>query len=167
VAPSRLTGTNSETSLVVVLNLTRPNSGQVSAAFLQACSDSEETLRERDLFNSAHPLLVFDHFEVEKLHIAGNHGWIEIRIDELVSLKGGEAEVLHKGLERQRWSLARGDKKSWRLNPSRNAIYLPQPIAARLLSHELARLTENPSNNTSENQQKVELARVLDALFAK
>jgi NlpC/P60 family len=161
------TKTNWETLPVVILNSARPNSEQVRTAFLQACNDSEQTLRGRDLFNSAQSLLVFDHFEVGKLHITGNRGWIEIHIDELVSLKGGKAEALHKGLERQQWSLRRSGNKSWELNPSRNAIYLPQPIAERVLVHNLAQLTEDNSDSTSENQEKVDLARLLDVLFAK
>jgi hypothetical protein len=152
---------------VLVFNSARPNSEQLSTAFLQACNDSEEMLRGHDLFKSAQPVVVFDHFGIEKVHITGNQGWIEIQINELVSLKGGKADVLHKGLERERWSLIRGENKSWKLNPARNAIYLPQPIAERILAHELARLTQDTSDNTSENQQKVELARLLDVLFAK
>lgn len=161
------TKTNSETFQVLVFNSARPNSEQLSTAFLQACNDSEEMLRGHDLFKSAQPVVVFDHFGIEKVHITGNQGWIEIQINELVSLKGGKADVLHKGLERERWSLIRGENKSWKLNPARNAIYLPQPIAERILAHELARLTQDTSDNTSENQQKVELARLLDVLFAK
>jgi hypothetical protein len=159
---------NSETSQVVVLNSARPNSERLRTAFLEACNHSEEEmLGGRDLFMSAQPLLVFDHFGVEKVHIKGNQGWIEIQIDELVSLKGGKAEVLHRGLERQRWSLRQSGNKNWKLNPSRNAIYLPQPIAERALAHKLAQLTEDTSDNSSENQQKVALARLLDVLLGK
>jgi hypothetical protein len=158
---------NSETPRVVVLSSARPKSDQVSAAFFQACNDSEVMLRGRDLFKSAQSLVVFDQFDVKKVHITGSQGWIEVQIDELVSFTGGKAEVLHKGLERQRWSLRRSDKKSWKLTPSRNAIYLPQHTAERILAHELAQLTEDTSENTSENQEKVELARLLDMLFGK
>jgi hypothetical protein len=163
---ARLPETNSEISRVLVLNLARPNSGQVSTAFLQACNDSEEMLRRRDLFKSAQPLVVFDHFEVEKVHIKGNQGWIEIQIDELVSLKSGKAQMLHKGLERERWLLRRENKR-WELSPSRNAIYLPHRTAERLLAYELAQLTENTSDSTIENREKIELARLLDVLLAK
>jgi hypothetical protein len=158
---------NTEISHVAVVNYVRPKPHQVSTAFLQACNDSEEMLRGRDLFKSAQPLLVFDHFEVKTVHIAGNKGWIEVQIDERVSLAGGKVEV-HKRSERQRWSLRRrDDNKSWKLTPSRNAIYLPQHTAERILAHELAQLTENTSDNTSRTQEKAELARLLDVLFEK
>src|ERR1700674_1129885 len=159
-----------ETPRVVVLNFVRHKPDQVTAAFLQACNDSEEMLHGHDLFKSAQSLVVFGDFEVKKVHITGNQGWIEVQIDELVSLMGGKVEV-RKRSERQRWSLRRDDDKSWKLTPSRNAIYLPQHTAERILAHRLAQLTEETSDNAPRNtggtQEKAELARLLDVLFGK
>src|SRR5580658_3225793 len=153
---------------VVILSPARPKYDQVRVAFLQACNDSEELLRGSDLIKSAESLVVFDQFDVKKVHISGNQGWIEVQIEDLVSLTGGDAEILHNGLERQRWSLRRSsDNQSWKLTPSRNAIYLPQHTAERLLAYELALLTENRSDNASGAQDKVELARLLEVLFGK
>jgi hypothetical protein len=161
---------NTETPHVVVLNFVRHKPDQVSAAFLQACNDSEEMLRGRDLFKSAQSLVVFGDFEVEKVHIKGNQGWIEVQIDELVSLTGSKVEV-RKRSERQRWSLRRDDNNSWGLTPSRNAVYVPQHTAERILAHRLAQLTEDTPGNTPRNtggtQEKAELARLLDVLFGK
>jgi len=161
---------NAETPRVVLLNFVRHKPDQVQAAFLQACNASEETLRGRDFFKPAQSLVVFGDFEVKKVHITGNQGWIEVQIDELVSLTGGKVEV-HKRSEQQRWSLRRDDNKSWKLTPSRNAIYLPQHTAERILAHRLAQLTEdtpdNAPRNTSGTQEKAELARLLDVLFGK
>src|ERR1700691_4025017 len=56
---------------VVILSPARPKSEQVRAAFLQAGNDSEELLGESDLIKSAQPLVVFDQFEVKKVHISG------------------------------------------------------------------------------------------------
>ena len=156
---------NAQMSHVVVVSYVRPKPQQVSTAFLQACNDSEEMLRGRDLFKSAQPLLVFDHFEVDKVHITGKQGWVEVKIDELVSLAAGQTE-LRKRSERQRWSLRRrDDNKSWNLTPLRHAIYLPQHTAERMLAHELAQLTEDTRDNTGRTQEKAELARLLDVLF--
>ena len=161
---------NAETPRVVLLNFVRHKPDQVQAAFLQACNDSEETLRGRDFFKPAQSLVVFGDFEVKKVHITGNQGWIDVQIDELVSLTGGKVEV-RKRSERQRWALSRDDNKSWRLTPSRNAIYLPQHTAERILAHRLAQLTEdtpdNAPRNTGGTQEKAELARLLDVLFGK
>ena len=156
---------HAEISQVAVVSYVRPKPHQVSAAFLQACNDSEEMLRGRDLFKSAQPVLAFDHFEVEKVHITGNQGWAEVKIDKLVSLTAGKTES-HKRSERQRWPLRRrDDNRSWKLTPSRNAIYLPQHTAERILAHELAQLTEDTPDNTSRTREKAELARFLAVLF--
>jgi len=161
---------NTETPRVVVLNFARNKPDQVTAAFLQACNDSEEKLGGRDLFKSAQSLMVFGDFEVKKVHITGNQGWIDVQIDELVSLAGGKVEVRERS-ERQRWSLRRDDTKSWMLTPSRSAIYLPQHTAERILAHRLAQLTEDIPDNTPRNaggtQEKAGLARVLEVLFGK
>src|SRR6202046_1282672 len=157
---------NSEAFRIVILTSVRPKSAQVSSAFLQACNDSDRQLRTRDLFRSAEPLVVFDHFEVQKVHITGNQGWIEIQLDELFSLTEGKAEI-HKQSERQLWALRREDKKSWKLPPSRTAIYLPQNTAERVLAHELSQLTEETPDNASGTQEKANLVRLLDVLFGK
>jgi cell wall-associated NlpC family hydrolase len=157
---------SAEALRVVVLNFVRHKPDQVKAAFLQACNDSEQKVRGGDLFKPAQSLVVFGHFEVEKVHIAGNRGWIDVQIDELVSLAGGDVDV-HKRSERQRWPLSRDDNKSWTLTPSRNAIYLPQHAAERIMAHRLAQLTEDAPDHTSGTQEKAELARLLDVLFGK
>jgi hypothetical protein len=154
------------TPRVAVVNSIHPKPDQVGAAFLQACTDSEENLRGRDLFKSAQSLIVFDRFEVRKVHISGNQDWVEVQIDELVSVMGSKAEV-HKRSERQRWPLTRRDNTSWELTPSRDTIYVPQHVAVRVLAHELAQLTEDSPATASRTQDKAELARLLDVLLEK
>jgi len=151
---------------VAVVNSARPKPDQVGAAFLAACQDWGDSLRERDLINSDQPVILFEHFEVRKVHIAGNQGWVEVQIEELVSLTGGKAQV-HERSERQRWPLRRRDKTRWELTPARDTIYLPQPIAVRVLAHELAELTEDRPDTAGRTQEKAELARVLDVLLGK
>jgi hypothetical protein len=151
---------------VPVVNFARPKPDQVGAAFLESCKGWGESLRERDLFKSAQPVIVFGHFEVRKVHLAGNQGWAEVQVDELLSVEGGKAQ-LHPRSERQRWPLRRRTKTSWELAPPRDTIYLPQPIAVRILAHELAQLTEDTPNKVSRPQEKAELARLLDGLLGK
>jgi len=151
---------------IVILTSVRPKSDQVASAFLQACNDSEEQLRGHDLFRSAESLVVFNHFEVKKVHITGNQGWIEIQLDELFSLTEGDAEI-HKQSEQQRWALRREDKRNWKLTPSSNAIYLPQHTAERVLAHELTQLTEDTPDTASGTLEKTKLVRLLDVLFEK
>ncbi len=167
-ASSRIAANPADTTIprVAVVNSIHPKPDQVGAAFLQACAESEESLRGHDLFQSARPVIVFDHFKVRKVHITGNHDWVEVQIDELASVTGSKAEV-HKRSQRQRWPLSRRDNTSWELTPSRGTIYLPQHIAVRVLAHELAQLTEDSPDTANRTQDKAELARLLDVLLEK
>jgi hypothetical protein len=149
---------------VPVVHSSHPKPDQVETAFLQACTGSEESLRARDLFRSPQPLIVFDHFRVSKVHVAGNQGWAEVQIDKLLSLTGGKTELRRRS-ERQRWPLIRSDKTSWQLTPPRSTIYLPQPIATRILAKQLAQLTEDTPDSTTKPRQKAELARLLNSLL--
>jgi hypothetical protein len=147
-----------------VVHSAHPKPEQVNAAFLQACADSEDTLRVEDLFKPAQPAIVFDHFSVSAMHTAGDQGWVDVQIDEVLFFVEGKAE-LRKGLERQRWPLTRRDRTSWELTVPRGAIYVPQHIAVRVLSRSLAQLTEEHPDSAAKPQQKAELARVLDSLL--
>ncbi len=149
----------------IIVNAAKPKPDQVSTAFLQTCKDWEQKLRGRDLFKSSQSLVVFDHFEVRKVHIAGNQGWAEIQIQERVFLKASNADT-HKRTEHQRWTLTRREKKTWELSPAPNTIYLPQGLAVRLLATELAQLTAAPEA-ASQTEQKAQLARLLDVLLEK
>ncbi len=160
---------NAEMPHVVVVNSARPKPDEVGAAFLQTCTGWGESLRGLDLFRSDQfkpdqSLIVFDHFEVSKVHIKGNRGWVEVQIDELVSLTGNKAEV-QKRSERHRWPLNRRDSQSWELTPWRNTIYLPQHTAERVLAQELAKLTEDSPDTSGRTEDKAELARLLGALL--
>jgi hypothetical protein len=118
------------------------------------------------LFKSDHSLIVFERFEVKRVHLRENQNWAEVQIDELVTLTGREANV-RKRSERQRWPLTRRDNASWELTPSQNTLYLPQPAAVRILAHELAQLTDASGEAAGGDQEKAELARALNVLLGK
>lgn len=152
------------TPRVVLVNSVRPKPDDVATAFLQTCQDRGQNLSGPVRFQSAQSLIVFDHFEVKKVHIAGNEGWVEVRIEEPGSLTRNKA-LVHKRSEWQRWPLSRRDSKSWELSPAPNTIYLPRPIAVSILAHELAQLTEDSQDIADQSQQKAELARLLNVLL--
>jgi hypothetical protein len=154
------------TPRVPIVNFVSPKPDQVRAAFLQACIDSEENLRRRDFFKSAQSLVVFNDFDVRKVHIKGDQDWAEVQIEELASVSGGKVEM-HRRSERQRWSLSRRDNTSWELKPSPETVYLPQHIAVRILAHELAQLTDDSPDTANRTQDKAELARLLTVLLQK
>jgi hypothetical protein len=151
--------------LAVVVNSARPTPDQVRSAFLQSCTDSEESLRASDIFQSAQPVIVFDRFVVRKLHVSGTQGWAEVEIDELAFVNAGRSEARNHS-ERQRWPLVRRAQSNWDLTPPQRTIYLPQNIAAHLTAQRLAQLTKDTTSNSDANQ-KTELAQLLNVLLGK
>jgi hypothetical protein len=154
--------TTVEVPHIPVVHSIHPKADQVDAAFLQSCADSEENLRGRDLFQSSQPVIVFDHFTAGKVHIDGNEGWVEVQIDEVLFFVDGKAQA-RRGSERQQWPLSRRDQASWELSPPAGVIYVPQALAVRLMSRQLAQLAQ-AGRNPARLQQKAELVRVLDSL---
>jgi hypothetical protein len=148
---------------ILIVN-SRPKIEQITAAFLNATADSESRLRNLDIVNpevAPESVIVFGNFQIAKLHVSGSQGWVDVHIDEVLTISNGEVNR-HRGTERQRWFLAR-EKKQWVLTPAVNAIYLPQSSAERIFSHQLAQLTEEKRNN--RNSEKAQLAQVLSILF--
>jgi hypothetical protein len=147
---------------IPIIHSSHPKADQVDAAFLQSCADSEENLSGRDLFRSSQPVIVFDHFSAGKVHIDGNESWVEVQIDEVLFFIDGKAQA-RRGSERQQWPLTRRDLKSWELLPPVGVVYVPQALAVRLMSQQLAQLAQS-APNSARLQQKAELVRVLDSL---
>jgi hypothetical protein len=160
--PAASAAAKTVTPRVSVVHSIHPKADQVDAAFLQSCADSEENLRNRDLFRSIEPVIVFDHFAAGKVHIDGNQGWAEVQIDELLFFVDGKAQT-RRGSERQQWPLTRRDRTSWELSPPPGVVYIPQAIAVRIMSRQLVQLAQDGAN-PARLQQKAELMRVLDSL---
>jgi hypothetical protein len=155
---------NPQRPSVLTLSSTRPKTNDVRAVFLKDCADSESRLRDRNLFQSVQPIVVFDHFDVVKIHLAKDAGWVDVDIDEVMLLSGGRVDG-RRTHSRQRWTLHRNVDRTWELSPAMNATYLTQQAAERIVAHSLAQLTEDDSDTTSNNHEKAELARLLSRLF--
>jgi hypothetical protein len=61
--------------------------------------------------------------------------------------------------------LRRRDKRGWELTLPQDTVYLPQDVAARLLAHNLANLTEGNPDSSNTVEQKAQLARLLASLL--
>jgi hypothetical protein len=144
----------------------RPNAEEVRAAFLQASNDSEARLRGQDLFKFGQPVIVFDHFDVAKMHFSKNSGWIDVRLDGVMFIADGRVDG-RSGAERQRWTLSRSRSNTWSLTPASNAIYLSQNAAERVVAHTLATLTDSGPESPAAKREKSQLSRLLNSLFEK
>jgi hypothetical protein len=144
----------------------RPKADEVRAAFLQASNDAEARLRGQDLFKSERPVIVFDQFDVAKMHFSKNSGWIDVQIDGVMVIAEGRVDG-RSSRERQRWTLSRSRSNSWSLIPGSNAIYLSQSGAERVVAHTLATLTESGAESSAARREKTQLSQLLNSLFEK
>jgi hypothetical protein len=150
--------------LVLVDHSQRPNPKEVTDALEQTLGEAGEVLRGGDVVNPPRPLIVFDRLFVERVHLQGDRGWAEIRLNGAFKLPRGKTN-LPKHAERQRWPLVRRDYDSWELMLPPNVIYVPNDIAVRMLAHQLATLTDETAGETSTPERKVELSRLLSVLL--
>jgi hypothetical protein len=144
----------------------RPKADEVRAAFLQASNDSEARLRSQDLFKSERPVIVFDRFDVAKMHFSKNGGWIDVQIESVMVVAEGRVDG-RSSHERQRWTLSRSRNNTWSLTPDSNAIYLSQSGAERVVAHTLATLTDRGAESPADRREKTQLSHLLNSLFEK
>ena len=142
-----------------------PGPKDVSDALQEAYRETEEALRDQDVLSLPHPLLVFDEFSVERVHLQRDQGWADVRISGAVSISAGKPNS-KKHAVRQHWPLVRQDHDAWQVTLPPEAICLPNDIVVRMVIHQLATLTEEAGGQTNR-EEKVELSRVLNVLLQK
>jgi hypothetical protein len=149
---------------VQLINSAKPTPAEVRDALLSTFNSTGEALRGRDVFKLSQSLIVFDSFEVRKIHLSGDVGWAEVRISGPSSVKAGHAN-LKKHSERQRWVLVRRDRISWELTLPADTIYLPRAVAVRVLAQQLAALAGTGTVPAPPHDKKTQLARLIDVLL--
>jgi hypothetical protein len=153
----------STTTASPVVYASKPRPEDVRVVLLRQFNGTEQSLRGQDVFRSEQPVTVFESLDVKKVHLKGNTGWAEVRIEGLSSVAQGQAKVKNAS-ERRRFSLTRRDAASWELIIPREAVYVPREVAVRIFAHQLASLTDHPDPETSSNE-KVQLAHLLNVLL--
>jgi hypothetical protein len=151
---------------VPLLNSQHPNIKEVTAVLKQAFSGTGQALQGQNVLKPSRPLMVFDQFSVERVHLQRDRGWAEVRLNGAFRLPR-EKTTSTKRAARQRWLLVRRDRDTWELLLPPEAIYLPSDTAVRMLIHQLAALTEETSGQPSTADEKVELSRLLNVLLEK
>lgn len=161
-----LPGTIPTVPSVVNIESARPRTDEVRIVLLQQFQEASEALAERDILKLYPSLVAFNQFEVKKVQVKGDKGWVEIHISEpsLISSAGGRAKKYSKV---QRWNLHRQSADVWELALPVDAIYLPREMAVRLMAHQLATLTDADSSSNSSSDDKARLARWLNVLLAE
>jgi len=147
----------------VAIKAVRPKPEEVSDALSQQFRETGENLQSQDLFGLHAALVAFDRVQVQKVHLKGNAGWVEVCVLDSVVLSGARPAPKKRGPV-QRWNLQRA-QDGWELGLPQDTIYIPREAAARILAHQLADLTDSASATDRDRDQKVQLARWLSLLL--
>ncbi len=149
---------------IQLLNSKRPKPADVSAALEKNFSETGEALQGENLLKLSRRVVVFDQVKVERVRLKREQGWADIVINGAFSLPRQDANS-KKHTERQRWLLRRGPHDTWELALPPQVTYVSNGFAVRLLVHQLAALTEDPSGPPDSIDAKIELAHLLGALL--
>lgn len=150
---------------VLAVRTLRPQPQQVYGTLSQMLEETGKALRDQDVMKLSQTLIVFDRIEVKSVHVKGNQGWAEVRMDGPSSVVAGRATP-KKRSEQQRWPLTRHDAETWELAFPAQTAYLPRDVAVRLLAHQLASLADRTSDEGPSPDQ-AQLARTLNLLLEK
>lgn len=147
----------------VAIKAVRPKPEQVSDVLWQLFRETGENLQSQDVFRLRAALVACNRVQVQKLHVKGNTGWVDVRVLDPVVLSGARPAPKKRG-PGQRWNLQRVED-GWELGLPQDTIYVPREAAARILAHQLADLTDSDSATDRDRDQKIQLARWLSLLL--
>jgi hypothetical protein len=151
---------------ILVVHAPQPNPKQANETIFQTFDETGKALRGQDLLKLSHPLIVFDHIEVKGVHLKGNQGLADVKIDGLSTLVAGRA-TRKKRSERQHWVLTRRDADTWELLLPLKTAYLQHDQAIRILAHQLATLADSSSEGGDASKDQAQLVRTLNLLLEK
>ena len=161
-APGAVTGL----PRILVLHVRVPNPRQVTDALPMLFVETDKGLRGQDLMTFSQPLAVFDRIEVKAVHLKGNQGTADLKVEGVSTVINGLAAP-KKRSEQQHWAITRRDAETWELLLPREKTYLPRDLAVRNLAHRLASLTDNSTERSGAAPDQAQLARMLNLLLEK
>ncbi|HST09307.1 MAG TPA: NlpC/P60 family protein [Terriglobales bacterium] len=152
---------------VVAVKSAYPKPDQVRAALAEHFEASDgEVLQARAPLNPQLPMIVFERFEIQKVHVKGNIGWAQVRFRGVVVLAGRDMQS-EKLKDVQRFMLRKTSSGDWEMLLPTDAAYLPHDVAVHILAHQLAALTDAEPAEAGNSGQKVQIARWLDVLLER
>jgi len=153
-------------SIIITVGNKQPTSSQVAEGISELSNASGTVLRADDPTKLALPVVIFEHFDVERLEIKRDHGWARLRIDSRATLAGGETDYKRRR-EKVRWELRR-TKSGWEAIAPADRMYVRNDVAVRHLAAQLVRLTEMDGAAAHQEivlRQESRLANLLSALL--
>jgi hypothetical protein len=142
----------------------QPKAERIKAALVEHFQAPAESSTSKPQLDISQPVAAFDRFDVEKVHVKGDIGWAQIHFHGLVGLNGLDARSA-KPRDTQRFMMRRAGSDGWELILPSDAAYWPRDVAVKMLSHQLASLTD--SGSAGKPEQKLLLARWLNTLLER
>jgi hypothetical protein len=152
---------------IIAVNSARPKPDQVHAALSEHFEGvASEVSQPPGPLNTKLPMITFERFDVQKVHVKGNIGWAQIHFRGFVVLAGRNAQP-GKPKDVLRFMLRRTNPGDWEILLPADAAYLPREVAVHTLAHQLSALTDEATNTAGKSDQKEQLARWLHTLLAQ
>jgi len=155
-------------SITIATGNKQPTRSEIAEGISELSNASARILRSDDPMKLQLPLVIFERFEVEKVEIKRDHGWVHLKVATRALLAGGGVDSKRRN-ERVRWELRR-TKSGWEAVAPTDRTYVPQDAAIRNLAAQLARLTETDGAAAHQEtllRQESQLADLLSGLLEK
>jgi hypothetical protein len=165
-AAAQTTATEVPKNILIPTGHKQPTREEISEAISELSNTAGIVLRADDPLKPRLPVVIVDHFEVERVDIKRDRGWAYVRIDSRVSIAAERADLKPRR-ERARWELRRTESGWVAFMPVERA-YVPRDVAVRILAAQLAQLTQGVGTTNHGDRaarQEAQLATLLDNLL--
>ena len=165
-ATAQTTAIEIPSSILITTGQKQPTHEEIAEAISELSNTAGNVLRGDDPLKLRLPVVIIDHFEVERLEIKRDHGWAYLRIDSSVSIAGERANLKQRR-DLVRWELRR-TKSGWMVLTPVDCAYVPRDVAVRIFAEQLAQLTQGDGASNHEDravQKEAQLAALLDNLL--
>ncbi len=153
-------------SIMITAGNKSPTRNEVAEGISELSSAAGGVLRTDEPLRISLPVLIVEHFTVERVDTKHEHGWVHMQIDSKVSIAGGAAHVKRRR-ENVRWELRRTGS-GWEAVAPSDRTFVPQDVAVKNLAAQLARLTGSEAPATHQGivlRQESQLANLLSVLL--
>jgi len=153
-------------SVIITTGNIAPTRNQVANGISGLSSAAGDVLRTENPLKLRLPVLIVEHFSVERVEFERDRGWAHLQIVSRVSIADGQTHVKQRR-EKIRWELRRTES-GWEAVAPSDRTYVPQDVAVRNLAAQLASLTGSDgaaAHQAAVLRQESQLANLLSALL--
>ncbi len=152
------------TRVPATLKFSRPKAELIRAALVEHYQLPAETSSSQPQLDVSEPVAAFDRFDVQKIHVKGDIGWVQIHFHGLVGLNERDTRSAMPR-DTQRFMMRRAGSDGWEMILPGDTVYWPRDVAVKMLAHQLALLAD--SGSAEKPEEKLLLARWLNTLLER